>query len=121
MKRFLVTAGVLVGLSGLAAAGFRFTAKPPPPRPKAREVHAMAELLILKYLKEPRTARFSGADQSTISALGDGSYEIRGWVEAQNAFGSLLRRHYAIRVRPTGEDLWHSDGLALEPMENWEK
>jgi hypothetical protein len=121
MKRFMMTAGILVGLSGLAVAGFRLSVKPPPPRPKAHEVHAMAQLLVLKYLKSPRSAKFSGADQTTIEALSNGSYEIRGWVDAQNDFGSLLRRRYTIRVRPYGDDDWRSDHLALDPWEEWEK
>lgn len=117
LNPFLLTAGVaaIILSASLAIYSHQQLATPPPEPPKAREVHAMARKLVREKLSVPRTSKMSGADETTIQAFADGGYEVKGWVDAQNKVGSLLRKRYTIRLHrsETGEE-WTADAVAFD-------
>ena len=66
-----------------------------------------AEQFIENQLKSPSTADFGW--QSTdecVTDLGGGTYRVKGWVDAQNAFGATVRTDFVLTVRCTGNDRW---------------
>jgi hypothetical protein len=63
-------------------------------------VQVACEFYIKARLKVPSTARF--ADFPAIVRNDDGSYVVKGEVDAQNAFGVMLRKPYICSVGPGG-------------------
>jgi len=57
--------------------------------------------LIKKQLRAPSTAKFPGLFESKdhVTSMGDKRYQIRSYVDAQNAYGAMIRQHYINVVR----------------------
>jgi hypothetical protein len=49
-------------------------------------------------LKSPSSASFSGYNDSAVSREGD-VFTVSGWVEAENSFGTALRRHFTCKMQ----------------------
>ncbi len=47
--------------------------------------------------------------------LGQQRYRIRSYVEAQNAFGAVVRTNFDVVVKQTGADAWTLESLVLDP------
>lgn len=105
----LVAAGVVV----LRMAGY--SAEDPTAR-RLRETEAlqrdaftMCQSFVTDRLKAPRTAEFATYSEALIERLNDDDYDRRpfrvtAYVDAQNAFGALLRQQYICTVRPPLKD-----------------
>src|SRR5262245_33786226 len=64
--------------------------------PQAREysdaeVYAMAETIILKYLKAPSTADFASMSDAQITGFADSGFRVDAYVDSQNSFGAMIR------------------------------
>jgi hypothetical protein len=55
-------------------------------------------------LKAPATADFSGVFDSEITDNGDGTYDVAGYVDAENGFGANIRTDWTCTVRDTGDN-----------------
>lgn len=66
----------------------------------------MAEKLIKPTLKAPATAKFARPSDSTIVNIGDCTYQIKSYVDAQNSFGANLRNHFTATIKYTGNNNW---------------
>jgi len=57
--------------------------------------------LIKKQMRAPSTAKFPGLFESKdhVTYLGDKRYQIRSYVDAQNAYGAMIRQNYTSVVR----------------------
>ncbi|MGY1778762.1 hypothetical protein [Geodermatophilus sp. SYSU D01036] len=65
----------------------------------------MCEDFIEERLKAPSTADFSGIFDTTITGSGD-DYTVRGYVDAENSFGAMLRSNYTCQIHDNGDDTW---------------
>jgi hypothetical protein len=63
------------------------------------ELVSMAEVFVKKNLKAPSTAEFCSVREARINKLGNHEYEVRGYVDAQNIFGAMLRSNYYVKMR----------------------
>lgn len=63
------------------------------------ELVSMAEVFVKKNLKAPSTADFCSVREARINKLGGNEYEVRGYVDAQNIFGAMLRSNYYVKMR----------------------
>lgn len=58
-----------------------------------------------RYVKDrllaPSTAKLSGWSDSTTSTATDGTTTVRGYVDAQNVYGAMLRTHYTCVLGPS--------------------
>jgi len=64
------------------------------------QAHSACQLYVLQHLQAPSSAAFSHS--AAIVPSDDGGYLIRGSVDAQNAFGAMLRRNYLCAVDSAG-------------------
>lgn len=73
---------------------------------KSAEAKTICEQFVSRRLKAPRGASFSHVWDTEILGSGDGPYEVRGFVDAQNSFGALLRNPYTCSVEAAGGESW---------------
>jgi hypothetical protein len=67
------------------------------------EAYAEAEAIISKYLKSPSTAKFPSIVDVDIKDLGDGGFQVEGYVDAQNSFGAMLRQNWQMVFQFVGD------------------
>lgn len=65
--------------------------------------HVQCKRLVGQMLKAPATAKFPFADR-TIAELGNKTYEITSYVDAQNSFGALIRNNWTCKMHFKGGD-----------------
>lgn len=96
------------------------------PSYKARAFR-MAQQFVKERLLAPSTAEFPGYDQDSVEYLGNGTFRVSSYVDAQNAFGVKLRHHYTCVLHKSREDdyTWtlkaikHVDRWGLESSQGW--
>ncbi|MBN1463903.1 MAG: hypothetical protein JW922_09565 [Paludibacteraceae bacterium] len=62
------------------------------------------ELLVKQRLAAPSTAKFPGyaTKRAQFNCLGNNTYEITSWVDAQNTYGAMLRKNYYCKFNYDG-------------------
>lgn len=69
----------------------------------------MAENFVMDKLKSPSTAKFSSIRETVTQYHGDCTHSVRGYVDAQNAFGATIRAQYFVRLKNDyGTDNWRA-------------
>ena len=67
------------------------------------EAKVYAEQAVEKMLKAPSTAKFSGWGDTKITKVNENTYNIKGYVDAENSFGAKLRKNYSVDVVFSGK------------------
>jgi Tfp pilus assembly protein PilX len=74
----------------------------------------VAQRFVSERLKSPSTASFGSLfvqnHETCVKAIGNDQYNVRGWVDSQNAFGATVRVTFALTVTDEGRDKWTLDG-----------
>lgn len=75
----------------------------PEPEPfdtEATVAWIMAKRFVKDSLKSPSTASFGNqvCNDDTVTRTGPHSFEVRGWVDAQNSFGATLRNRFHVKL-----------------------
>ena len=122
---------IVIGIGIIILIGL-LTPKPPPKTPeqivqekKSQEDKAcnsdntmafvMAKNFVEKVLKAPATAKFPwGTSDSQISSIGDCTYIVRSYVDAENSFGAKIRTKYTAKVKYIGNDKWSALDIKLD-------
>jgi hypothetical protein len=78
------------------------------------EAYVYSEEFVKDRLRAPSTAKFCGFSGATVVTLGGDSYQVNGWVDAQNAFGAMIRDDFVCKLHKTG-DKWYRDDISLVP------
>jgi len=71
--------------------------------------YIMSEMVVKDNLKAPSTAEFPGYGKSEVQKLDyldDDIYIVRSYVDAENAFGAMVRTKYKIELEYTGDYGW---------------
>lgn len=68
--------------------------------------YVMAKAFVTDKLKAPSTADFARSTDSKINSLGCGKWRVTSYVDAQNAFGAMLRSHYVAELQFDGAKNW---------------
>lgn len=79
-----------------------------PVDPSGDAKRVCVEEFVPKQLKAPATAEFSGV---TVDSAGD-VYTVTGSVDAQNAFGAMIRSRFTCIVRDAGTQ-WRLQSAAV--------
>lgn len=88
------------------------TPKPPVQAAPARdpeygrgiEVQSCAQLYVEGLLKSPRSAKHPWVLASdVVTKISEGQYRIRNYVDAENAYGAMLRQYYTCDVTLSGD------------------
>lgn len=82
--------------------------------PSPYSARRAAERFVEERLKAPGTAKFSGNSETQVMSAGDGTYNVIGWVDAQNNFGAQIRSPYFVKLRHRGGDKWHPEDVVIE-------
>lgn len=80
----------------------------------AIEAYVMAEVFVRRQLLAPATARFAPFREATVTNLGGGRWFIAAHVDAQNAFGAMIRTPFRATLRREG-DRWYAESVKLIP------
>ena len=58
-----------------------------------------AQEFVSGFLKAPAMARFQPCPENNITRDQFGNYSVKGYVDAQNSFGALLRDNYLVETK----------------------
>lgn len=85
--------------------------------PTFRQAWTICQEFVTDRLQAPRSAVFAPFDPDQVSPLTAAPDQLRvhGVVDAQNAFGALIRHTYTCTVVPIGSGRWRLVTLTLEP------
>ncbi|HSW65177.1 MAG TPA: hypothetical protein VLH56_17995 [Dissulfurispiraceae bacterium] len=78
----------------------------------AIEAYVMAETFVKRQLRAPATAKFAPFREAIVSDLGDGRFFIAAYVDAENAFGALIRTPFQATLRREG-DMWYAESVEM--------
>lgn len=97
-----------------AATQAQISPEPPSEHSDSRAL-IEARDFVKARLKAPRTAKWPGlfATDEKVTHLGDGTYAILSYVDAENTFGAMVRTHYVCKVRYVGEGEWRLEELDM--------
>lgn len=73
----------------------------------------MSEGFVKDRLKSPSSAKFQPYSASNVRDLGNGVYEVTGYVDAQNSFGAMIRNRYYCKLRYAGGDRWVAESVEV--------
>lgn len=85
-------------------------------RTRIPEAYSKSKDCIRRQLKSPSSARFAGLSDQDVSIEYNpdkDNYVIVAWVEAQNAFGVLLKKNYLCVVHCIDGKTWSCDSATL--------
>ena len=60
----------------------------------------------------PYPPEFPWANDEHVQVLGCGRFVVREYVDAQNAFGAMLRHQFAVTMRK-GPDAWYAEDVRI--------
>lgn len=76
--------------------------------------YTMAQQFVKDRLRAPRTAKFPwGSGDHHVEHLGNARFRVVSHVDAQNAFGALIRNNYVAVLQYVGNDRWRLEDLQL--------
>ena len=78
--------------------------------------YIMMEDFVKQRLKSPSTAKFPGVFDGKldhVTALGNQTYRIVSYVDAQNSFGAMMRTKFVGEIKQTSKDRWQLISLNL--------
>jgi hypothetical protein len=78
--------------------------------------YIMMEDFVKQRLKSPSTAEFPGVFDGKldhVTALGNQTYRIVSYVDAQNSFGAKIRTKFIGEIKQTSADRWQLISLTL--------
>jgi len=76
----------------------------------------MCQVHATDSLKAPSTAKFEYLPDASIEDLGNNTFDMNSYVDAQNSFGAMLRTNYYCKIQYIGADA--SDTNINNPS-NW--
>lgn len=74
--------------------------------PSSSAAFVMSNKCVENHLIAPSTAAFCSITDATIVDLGNGRFRVSGYVDSQNAYGSMIRTHYTCELEYIGDDEW---------------
>lgn len=72
----------------------------------------IARKIVKNKLKSPSTAKFCDTTDASISCSGN-TWTVRGWVEAQNSFGAVIRNNFTVKFTFTSKDVYTIDSCSI--------
>jgi hypothetical protein len=81
---------------------------------KKIEAFVICKQFVEKQLRAPKTAEFPSFSSAQVHPVAGTDYEVRSYVDAQNAFGAMIRNTFSCTVSPTSGDRWRLVDLKME-------
>lgn len=78
--------------------------------------YVMAQSYVSQRLHSPSTADFPYINDVKVFSTGTCSFEISGYLDAQNAFGAIIRSYYRAKLTRDAkdDDRWRLDRLSFQ-------
>ena len=76
------------------------------------DAFAIAEKAVKGKLKSPSTAKFCSVTEATIGCSGN-TWVVRGWVDAQNSLGVIIRTQFAVTFTFASKDMYSLDSCIV--------
>jgi len=97
---FIILALVALAIASLACGGGS--------DPSAPDAAVTCRFFVEEHLRAPSTAKHAPLSQTDIteSTVTSGSWTVRAWVDAENAFGAMIRTRYICRVQYVDDGNW---------------
>jgi hypothetical protein len=89
------------------------TDSPPAPDHTGDEAIGMCRQFVRDRLKAPTTAKFASYSENKVTDGGGGRYTVVAHVDAQNAFGAMLRNAYTCVVVWQSGTTWRLEKLDM--------
>lgn len=103
---------IITGVAVVFAMLLVVFGKEDPAKEKESNAFYAAREFVRQELVAPSTAEFAPRDQSIVR--NDGlEYYVTSYVDAQNAFGARLRKHYMVVLQDEGKN-WRKVKLEME-------
>ena len=64
----------------------------------------MCQVHVTNSLKAPSTAKFEYLPDASVEDLGNNTFGMNSYVDAQNSFGAMLRTNYYCKIQYIGAD-----------------
>ncbi len=84
----------------------------------------MAQRFVKDRLKSPGTADFGSvwggdyqAPRDHVEVVGVNTYVVKGWVDAENAFGGTMRCDFRCKLQDEGNGEWRCLEIDVEQRE----
>lgn len=77
------------------------------------EALTYAQVFVKRQLSAPSSADFGSLSESQLAMTRCGTWSVKSYVDAENAFGAKLRKPFYVRMEKQGAD-WHLMELNLE-------
>ena len=92
-------------------------AKAPESTDIANRAKVVTETSVKALLKAPATAKFTDEDQQVL-LFSDSTVTVRGYVDAQNTFGAMIRSGYYVKLKWIGDINENTNWLTLDAALN---
>jgi len=77
------------------------------------EAYVVCQQFVEDRLRSPSTAEFGGPYSQVTTHNGGGEYTVRTYVDAQNAFGAMIRNNFTCVVQHTSGDSYSLESLDM--------
>ena len=81
---------------------------------RPEEAFVYAQEFVEKRLKAPRTASFPSIMEASVVSSECGRWEVRSYVDAQNALGVNLRTPFLAKLRMVRPGVWEQERVELK-------
>jgi len=87
--------------------------------PHELDAWVMVQQFVKDQLRSPSTADFGSVfgdyqkPDDCVTKTGENTFQVRGWVDAQNAFGPTSRNNFSCELEYVGNDRWQCRNLGL--------
>ena|SRR3990167_4801531 len=76
----------------------------------------MCQSPVSAQLRAPSTAKFPFTTAPGVSSkhVGGGAYQVRGFVDAQNGFGAMIRTSWSCKIRENSDNSWSVENIKID-------
>ena len=103
-RNILIGIGAILSVCFICICAFWFYDPPRAPADYKTMSYIQCQLHIENRLKAPSSADFPASSLVNIQDVGNKVFEIRSYVDAQNAFGAMIRTKYFCKIQYIGSE-----------------
>jgi len=79
-----------------------------------RGAYLICKQFVEQRLRSPKSAEFPNSSEAQVQPISDGDYEVHAHVDAQNAFGAMIRSTFDCTVKPLPDGKWRLIDLKID-------
>lgn len=111
---------ILIFSAIITSVNSKYGPDAPPPQPTSQNIEQAqgsdakyaAKEFVTDHLKAPSTAKFPYYEEFAAAKQANGTWQVMGYVDAQNSYGAMLRQQFLCTLKKTG-DKWYMVDLKM--------